>query len=530
MEQSDFLELNILGNNDYAKHWDVPVNENFTDIDAECEEIATELLTDPTTPYSGKLRGSAASLQARLNVAMDANGNILYNDYDLEKSRYSRKPWTVPSNMSDRISKLEEDSYVEDRLKASLATDGFAAHYYIRESDDRLGGPLRQDRRFSVNGVDLKSVHYRTCTEADFTVSRIGGFRNVVVPATGFMQINGNLFNHTLPFTVGYSNANDFMILWARPSINPAMAAVMIQCDCQDVRKSTSLGMTTGTCIQGGSTFTSAGIGAATVGINNWMPSLGQILRIFDGAAYRDYTISTVAANSVDIHGKFEFGDGATPYTWGVFDFSQPVFYVNYMPGVTNESIMTYTLHPSFSTYGIPLAFVTSNATHDRVSFPTFYQGAFSKYKLLSTTDGITFDSAGYLGGMGGGATSFAIAELTDISAASIKAIHVIVLEKYLLGGISTTPRYYLSIDPVREIPGIVPIHYAHSYQTYIAQGSTGTAMIRVSSPGSAGMTTNIAIEHPDYNDDGGSASYWTSLGAATDKTLEYLGILVELL
>ena len=518
MDASDFLELNLMENNDYAGHWDVPLNDNFGIIDAECDEIATELLVDPSLPYDGKLRGSRGSLEDRLNNAMDMHGNVLYNSYDLEKSRHSRKPWTVPSNISDRIAKLEEDSYVSDRLKYSLTASG-GAIAGVRYVNDRSLGTARQVKRFDVNGVDLQSIHYRSCSAADFSVDV--GTRTIDVPAMGFMQISGIMFNHTIPFTHVYSTgAYKHITMYAAAYIAPGAGVV----DCQNIRNSTVTGVS-GVCSYGASTFTSVGIGAVSGANNDWQPAVGQLLRIFDSVNYHDYTIASVAADSVDISGVFEFGDGVITYTWEIFDFTQPVFYfTETLP--TNETIYQGALLAASSEALLTMAVILVDAAAYRVSFPSVYQNGYTRYKLLS----VDFSPLGHLGGMPAGSTSFASSELEDLSAASIKSIHVIVLEKYLSGGFVTQPRYFISIDPVREITVSGFTYYAHSYQTYIAQISTGAPMDRVVSPGSAGMTTNITIEHPDYGDVGGLRSYWTSLGGATDKTLEYLGILIELL
>jgi hypothetical protein len=529
MEQSDFLELNILGNNDYAKHWDVPVNENFTDIDAECEEIATELLTDPTTPYSGKLRGSAASLQARLNVAMDANGNILYNDYDLEKSRYSRKPWTVPSNINNRIAAIEEDWYVKDRLQYTIDAYSIPTKQ-AKRTDDRSGLDARKERRVISSDVDLTSRHYRRCKESDFTVDPV--FRTIDIPAIGLVQINGVLLNHTIPFQMGYSMGVTRVMLFAAAVPQAGMVTENF-IDCQDIRKSTVPGQTNGTCVYGGDTFTSAGIGAASGIRNDWKPEVGQILRIFDTVNYYDYTIKSVSANSVEIDGKFEFGNGVSTYSWEIFDFTQPVFYLTDSSALATEDLAIYALNTQIQNFpmpGILVAFVSINIADTRVSFPTFYQAGFSKYKLLP----MGFTSGGLLDNNTGSYT-WSSEDLDDVSAASIKSLSVIVIEKYIVGGVETEPNYYIVINPTRPFNSAAPasVYYAQTYQVYIEQGATGKAMSTISSPQSAGKTTTVVLEHRNYGDGGGGTeSYWSGAGGnpSANKTLEYVGVLVELL
>ena len=61
------LKLTLPANNEYFNTWDVPINGNFTLIDSAVGALQSEVVT---------ARGSAASLGARLNTAMDPGGNL----------------------------------------------------------------------------------------------------------------------------------------------------------------------------------------------------------------------------------------------------------------------------------------------------------------------------------------------------------------------------------------------------------------------------------------------------------------------
>jgi hypothetical protein len=399
---------------------------------------------------------------------------------------------------------------------------------YAKMVDDRSGLDVRKERSAITSDVDLASRHYRRCSDSDFLVEPV--LRTIDVPAIGLVQINGILMNHTIPFRMGYSLGVTQMQIFAG-AYGWSGGATEDYVDCQDIRKSITPGQTTGTCVYGGSTFTAANIGSASGSNNDWQPEIGQILRVFDSVNYYDYTIKSVSENSVDIDGKFEYGDGVVTYSWEIFDFSQPVFYLTDVSGSTTSQLVTTTiLFPilNASPAALPIATVSINIADVRVSFPTFYQTAFSKYKLLN----MGFTSNGLLDN-NTGAYTWSSETLNDVSLAAIKSLSVIVIEKYLTEGSLTEPNYYITVNPTR--PFTAPsglIYYSPTYQVYIRQGAVGKAMSNIISVQSAGETTTVMLEHPNYGDETEAASYWSGAGGnpTSYKTLEYLGVLIELL
>jgi len=523
MELSDFLELNLLANNDYAKHWDIPVNGNFKNIDSECEEIATELLADPTLPYDGKLRGSAASLEDRLNVAMDANGNILYNDYDLEKSRYSRKPWTVPSNIHSRLSMLDSEEYVNDAIKTTLGSGSGAdaSHKYVKYRHDRsaaVSTVTPQTMKYSSGmGVDLGAFYFRTKNDTDLvSYDNITG--EVTIQPLGLMQIGGNLYKHTVPCTYSTTPGVEYML-----SLYAMTYKTGAEIDTQFIRDSVVTG-NTGSATIGTSVFSSVNIGANLwPGVNNkWTPTEGQILRLSDGAVTYDYYIKTVNTDSVEISGKFD-RDFAAGTSWSVYDFSQPLILI--IPrALTWATVDTVTSSLGASAqYLLSLGeIVISTTGSHRASF--FRQT--NPLMKNAYVYPVTFFSDGDIGVPGG--VSETIALDNDTSMIGIKSIGVIAVERKMTGFAPT--EFKISYDPTRALSiSAGPNYYLHSYQVYI-KGTLHPAMTNING---WDITSNeLEIVHPDYEDGGGagSGSGWSMSSATSGYSLEYLGIVVQLL
>jgi hypothetical protein len=151
----------------------------------------------------------------------------------------------------------------------------------------------------------------------------------------------------------------------------------------------------------------------------------------------------------------------------------------------------------------------------------------------LSTAAGLTFTAAGLLANVAGGYT-WGSATIDDLSAASIKSMNVICIEKYIVGADAAEPRYYITINPTRPFTSGAPvgIYYAPTYQLYIKQSSTALAMPRITSIQSAGESTEVILEHVTYGENSGTESYWSGADGnpLANKTLEYLGILIELM
>jgi hypothetical protein len=533
MEQSDFLELNLLENNDYAGHWDVPLNDSFRVIDEEAEEIATELLDVPGTGYDGHLRGSLASLEQRLNVGLWPNGEIKFNSDDLTKSRYTRAQYTdsnyTPANIHSRIEIQEEKSFVDEALKKSMDTSGGNIAKAFLRHDRRTTVDASMNRRYSLSSGDLSDFYF---PNGDISTNiTYGGAGTILVNSLGLMQINGVIFNHTITLSVDATpiGTDRRYILYAGNIYSPTGY------DCQLIRDSTVTG-NLGSAVTGSSTFTSTSIGSfAGMGNNKWIPVPRQVLRVNDGVRTYDYSIKSVVGNSVDIFGKFE--KDFTNCLWEIYDFTQPFFQLtSIVPIFSIDEDQGYmnSLLSEMGQGSMPIAFIHIDAAENfRVTAP--YMGAgYTKHRLV-TPD---YNDTGFLG-PGATDTKWSTT-LTDVSVGKIKAISVITLES-LDDGVSK--RYYFNVNPTRY--WIVGVMTAPLWMQAFKVGvrnlidTGGTSFVDFG----ATNLCELTLYHPDYNDkltSGGvlgTANHWTTpYGLYEDNfltwsyQLEYLGILIELL
>lgn len=529
MQYSDFLELNLLSNNDYASHWDVPVNENLTTLDAHLKELAEELITatSPWPGYIGQLSGGGyASLQERLDAISDpAGGGLIFNSDDLEKSRYSRKPWTVSDDIHARLQKLEEDAYLEDGVKGSIAS-GAGLIPFVKSRFDRVSGAGVKGRRYSDGtGTDLDNFYFRNADVS--TLITHTGVNELTIDPLGLMQIGGNIYHHTRSCTVPVVDAGSHTY---RIVATPGTPAATV--DCQTIRTSavTTVG---GTFVVGGNTFNSAGCAAADVGNGDWQPATGQILRITYGADTYDYVIKTVVANDdLEIFGSFEIDAGGVPQDWEVLDLSQPCITITevLVADVTNDA-MTYMYAKTAAE--LVIAYVHVEGGNTRVTCPV-QNGFINKSMLLP----VTFYATGHIGPAPGGTVEDV--ELEGIAAANIKDIKVVTVERIYENLATDVFHYVTSINPKRlvTIAGagdffLDSCHVAH-YGTI--ESDTGDQITNYGTIGpGAGGGTVIRLVHPDYGDDGAVNTYWaydTSMVAAwpiDGYELMYCGILVEL-
>ena len=528
MEQSDFLELNLLSNNDYAGHWDVPLNDSLRMLDAEAEEVATELLDTPGGGYSGQLRGGHASLQERLDTIEDS-GLVFNNDAngfsDLEKSRYSRKPWTVPANICDRITKCEESDYVDDSLKASIAASMGAASY-IKRRLDRASGLGVKGRRYSGDtSVDLENFYFRGDSAA--TLITHTGVNEITIGALGLMQIGGNLFHHTRTGTVPVIDAGSHMYV-----VSASASDATAELDCQLIRSSASAGCSAGVFSEGSSIFTAAGavnLDDADIGNNHWRPQAGQILRIDFAGAYYDYQIKTVGGGGtgiVEIYGKFEIDSGISSYDWEVYDFTQPCIKVNEIfTADTTHSAAYYSLSKSVAE--LVLAVVHVEAGNIRVTMPAMASNVTKSFLLQPT-----FLPTGHIG-----AGTIEDMEVEGVSASNIKDMKVITIERIRQIGPPDVYHYVTSVNPKRRVTlagvGDFFLDSFHVVNYGTIESNTGDQIINYGTIGPGVGNTVIRLVHPDYADAPGD-TYWSYdpdvVACPQDGySLLFVGILVEL-
>jgi hypothetical protein len=530
MEPSDFLGMNLLSNNDYAEHWDVPLNDSLRIADAEFEEIATELLTTPAGGYSGQLRGTHSNLQNRLDSIEDpVSGGLIFNDHDLEKSRYSRKPWTVDDDIQARIAQCEEANYVEDSFKRSISTGaGFVP--YARARLDRLSGSGVKGRRYSSgSSVDLDNFYFRNADVT--TLITHTGVNEVTVWGLGLMQLGGNLFHHTRSGTAFVTDIGSHTY---RVTASPSNPVATI--DCQFVRSSVSAGCSGGSFVEGGSTFNSAGagvgIGDPDVGNNHWRPVAGQILRVDFSGSYYDYVIKSVdpGGASVEIDGKFEIDSLGGMCDWEIYDLTQPCINVTeVLAANTTEDAMQYSLAKLIP--DLVIAYIHVEAGVIRVTCPV--QNDFiNKTMLLQPT----YYATGHIGPAPGGTVEDM--ELEGVAAANIKDVKVVSVERIYKNLATDVYHYVVSVNPKRRVTiggldyFLDSFHAVH-YQTI--ESDTGDKIVNLGTIGPGAGNTVIRLVHPDYGDDGATNSYWaydTDVVAGwpiDGYELVYLGVLVEM-
>lgn len=523
MEKSDFLDLNLLSNNDYAGHWDVPVNESFTLIDEHAESIATELLAVPANGYIGQLRRTHASLEARLDTIED--GGLVFNDGDLEKSRYSRKPWTgAAEDINLRIAACEETEYVNDTIKRNLVS-GTGLLPFVKRRSDRVSGAGPHKQKYATGmGVDLDNFYFRNISAASMITFTGPAPGYVTINGLGLMQISGQLFNHTRTCTYTLPAGNHKYAIAAGSEYAGATI------DCQLIRDSV---VTThnGTFSEGSDQFDSTGIGAASVANNDWLPVAGQLLRISHGGSIYDYQIKTVDLNHLHIYGKFEMGMAGGGDTWEIVDLSQPCFTIVELPGVNDTQVVAeYALDKNVAILVVAY-FNVDGAGNIRTTCPGTETDSISKYLLVD----VDFQSTGHLTLVPGG-TVFD-AELDGISASNIKNISVIAIEQIYQNLATDIYSYVTSINPKRLVTiggldffldSFHVVHYGS------IESNTGADILNHGTIGPGAGNTVIRLVHPDYGDDTATNTYWSydpSVVACPQDgyALKYLGILVEL-
>jgi len=529
MQYSDFLHMNLMDSNDYAEHWDVPLNDSLRIADTEFEEIATELLATPSGGYAGQLCGKHLNLQERLNSIEDpVDGGLIFNDHDLEKSRYSRKPWTVTDDIQARIAQCEETNYVEDSVKRSIsAGSGYVS--FAKYRLDRLSGAGVKGRRYSSgSAVDLDNFYFRN-KDATALITHTG-VNEITISGLGLMQIGGNLFHHTRAGTVPVIDLGSHAYCVTASASNPAAAL-----DCQLIRTSLSAGCSAGTFTEGGSTFSATGggvgIGDASVGNNNWQPVAGQLLRVDFSGNYYDYIIKSVdpGGASIEIDGKFEIESGGFPCDWEIYDLTQPCIDIREIVSANiTEDAMQYGFAKVVAE--LVIAYVHVEAGVIRVTCPV--QNDFiNKTMLLQPT----YYATGHIGPAPGGTLDDM--ELEGVSAANIKDVKVITVERIYKNDATDVYHYVVSVNPKRRVTiggldyFLDSFHAVH-YQTI--ESDTGDQIVNLGTIGPGAGNTVIRLVHPDYGDATGT-TYWaydTDVVAAwpiDGYELVYLGVLVEM-
>jgi len=333
MEYSDFLELNLPASNDYAGHWDVPANGNLVMIDDECKEIATELLTTPAVGYNGKLKGSKASLEARLNVGLEATGAIIYNGNDLDKSCHQMDGFETTA-IHTRLANVDRREFVNARLRYLQQT--VASGEYLNKIDGYDPTSILSDTdtsRYADNFAQrYGSQLFCFGTECQDPVM-VGGLPFLEIRPMGWCSIGGRLFYHKNSSYNTMAVDGQWQVTLTE---EPLVGAGTISIDNRVIRSWDSI---SGPCGLGsttpyGTVFTAANIGIVSSGNNDWTPEVFQILRVeISSGVYEEYLIkSIIGNNSVGIYGEFPYAGGLAGKFWWVLDYTIPC--VNLSPFV----------------------------------------------------------------------------------------------------------------------------------------------------------------------------------------------------
>lgn len=180
MKNTNFLKLNILGNNEFPDCWDLKMNENFDKIDASHEEITNEI---------NEARFKHASLRNFLAESFDNNGKL--------------KP--IPEIKHARNSKIYGNKFptgIDFELKDVLDLKDFEI-YLARFSKDKLNDSLA----LIASGFTKKNCPYSGIVDvignASFLSNEGNKFRITASEETPlFLNINGYLARINRSITV----------------------------------------------------------------------------------------------------------------------------------------------------------------------------------------------------------------------------------------------------------------------------------------------------------------------------------------
>ncbi len=349
MERTDYLDLYKLANGDYANRWEIPMNANAQAIDDELANLKDELLnsaipmTDPH--YSGQLARTAGSLEQRLDAAMDPNGNIIYNNGDLDKSCHQMDGFET-TEISARLANIDRREFVNARLRYLLENTASATTGEFIKKRDVYTGPtgVELNRYTSELGVRLDTCLFDIGAEVQDPTQLAGVLS---VNKLGWCSIAGQLYYHsnTSYYTMAALPETIYSIFLTQEPIGAGPQCI----DSRLIRSYASTGCGNGTT--SGSTFTAAGIGAAssTTENNNWQPEAFQILRIEPAAGvYHEYLIKTINAGNVEIYGEFPYDTVPPPPAvhWWVLDYTIPcVNIVAYVPSAANRQALLTSGH-----------------------------------------------------------------------------------------------------------------------------------------------------------------------------------------
>lgn len=473
MQTTTRLGLSKLDKNDFPGNWHLYQNANFEAIDVSWQSLAEELVGS-TTATIGGLKGTTASLVARLNNAMDAAGNIIFDGGDLGDSQHSRL--TDTTKIHERFEYLEGDKMIAQ--KVSEETSYFDLFW----------------RRDTINSKWDNTIPSgnRVRTGSGATVSYTSG--TVVTVSDGWNAVlSGKSFYLTRPVLVdtGGAPTDEWHVRLA--SVNDTGTADLITVDSSAIRNSSNGVCGTGTASAGSSTFTATSIGVATAitaALNDHcLPVAGQTLIVYDGVGgSKEYTIKSVdSSDTVSIYG--EFTDAYAAVAWEIVDRSQPYVQAMRVSSIQNEVLRF------MATIGDPRYIILAKAVGSTTTI---------EYAISSPKSSVDRVMRVYGGGSGAGQFAAGYEDIT-VDLRSLDRI-VDIVPYVVYQDDDGVQNFHVAYNPKRQItadisgieidPGVGTLHSfflptmsAHvykdtcgaSYNPVVDTGaSVGTAVIRV--------------------------------------------------
>lgn len=357
MIKTTVLELNKPASGDYAGHWDIPLNENADLIDAEFSSLRSELIGSSATPITGLLKGSTASLAARLAVGLNADGTIDFNSGDLEKSRYSGLDYDASFLYDDihrRIESIEKRLMVADSIQGTSSDLRAMMNRWLETGMT----PGAQGSLFSPNMTYLDKLTI-TANATNVTVAVTGGSPNYAE-----FLIGGNYYNLTRTTTTPVSPTGKGILYAEVPSSAIELYSAIAN----------------GSASYGSSVFS---IGALAPLADLADVDDGMVLEVtYTGVSpnpiYR-YKIRSTTNSTITIYGKFQRGFMTASTSWRILAVTEPKFTVKTLilpvditdpsegsPGdeFFHSSMLYDYDYPNYGINRVPIAYIDGTTVH----------------------------------------------------------------------------------------------------------------------------------------------------------------------
>lgn len=337
--RTTFLNLVLPELNEFVNSWNAPVNQNMESLDDFCSDLYASLITGSATSTWAAVRGSLASLAARLDVSINADGTIdLSASPDLlaiAASAYMGQFSTPVNRLNNTDDKLYDAGFpgVGSRFVPIPATGPTAGFPH----EDLESGMAIRSADFGVSGAQPISSPLRPWSPG--LVTGGGGtfitgvadskvqFNGLAAPAV--FNIDGYVFRLREDVLFDYALltpvANQYVWLYierVEANYNNANFRYGAAVLAKDLRRlqSGATGQTSGSVFQDvGATFNTAALGKVKP---------GDILVIDSGAAAGEYVIDALDGVTPDIKLTIKgvFKADLSSLTWHIQDNWHPNF------------------------------------------------------------------------------------------------------------------------------------------------------------------------------------------------------------